>query len=391
MKILYISASDGKYGAPRALLSMILSLRDNYQVEPVVLTKKHNELNQICEELGIENHTFWYRDIMAGAPYVSGALRLLKHIIKYMLYMIGGVTMHWIGFSGIDFDSVDIVHTNVNRLDIGCYISKKYNIPHIWHIREFGEEDYNVIPYKMNYISYMNKHADKFVAISKAVGRGWTKKGISKEKIEVVYDGIDAQRFIPKKKRSDNLFKIVIVGHVQPNKGQLELVKAICALPQQVQKNITLDIIGNAYGDYRLQIEKVIKEHKLSERVHMIGYCNNIEQRLSQYDVGVTCSKSEGFGLVTVEYMMAGLLAIVSDTGANTEIVQHNYSGFVYRYNDIENLAHMIQTAYQDSLLCKRLADNGKKSALEIFSSSMQGEAVYKVYMQIMEKIDNMV
>lgn len=387
MKILYISAGDGKYGAPRALLSMIVSLRDNYQVEPIVLTKKHNELNRACDELKIENHSFWYRDIMAGAPYVSGAMKLLKHIVKFLLYAVGGITKWKIKWSGIDFDSVDIVHTNVNRLDIGCYISKKYHIPHVWHIREFGEKDYNVIPYKPNYINYMNKHADKFVAISKAVRDEWIKKGIDKEKIEVVYDGIDSRRFISKKERYDNLLKIVMVGHVQPNKGQLELVKAIGTLSQQVQKNITLDIVGNAYGDYRAQIERVVKELGLSHKVHFVGYCKNIEQHLSQYDVGVTCSKSEGFGLVTVEYMMAGLLAIVSDTGANTEIIQHNMNGMVYRYNDIEDLSYKLCEAYQNIDLRRQLANSGRKSAITKFAKELNGKAIYKMYKNINKKI----
>ena len=59
MKVLFISAGDYKYGAPKSMFELIVSLKNAYGVEPVLLTKKHNELNDKCNMLGIENYSFW--------------------------------------------------------------------------------------------------------------------------------------------------------------------------------------------------------------------------------------------------------------------------------------------------------------------------------------------
>ena len=148
MKILFISGGDYKYGAPKSMMAMIESLRKYYNIEVILLTKKRNILNEYCDEHNIENYSFWYRDIMAGSPYTNRILTISKHIVKYLSYLFGNLTMHRINSLPINFETIDIVHSNTNRQDIGAYIASKYNIKHIWHIREMGQEDYNVIFYK---------------------------------------------------------------------------------------------------------------------------------------------------------------------------------------------------------------------------------------------------
>ena len=157
MKVLFISAGDYKYGAPKAMFELFVTLKKEYSVEPVLLTKKRNELNHKCDLLGIENYAFWSRDIMAGSAYQNPIFNMMKHCVKYLLYLWGGITQKRVERIGIDFASIDIIHTNLNRNDIGVWISQKYKIPHVWHLREtlIGSA---VAMYKPNVIDYMNKN-----------------------------------------------------------------------------------------------------------------------------------------------------------------------------------------------------------------------------------------
>ena len=262
MKILFISGGDYKYGAPKSMMTMAESLRDIYHIDIVLLTKRKNLLNEYCDQHGIENYSFWYRDIMAGSPYTSKILTIAKHLVKYLAYLWGGVTMHMINRLPIDFSTIDIIHSNTNRQDIGGYLASKYKIKHIWHIREMGKEDYNVIFYKSHCISYMNEHADAFIMISDAVRDKWQQIGIDANKVYTLYDGMECKeitKHLTKGKKSKNKVRIVITGHVQPNKGQLHLVQAIARLPVAIKNTVELDIIGEAYPDYKKEIEKQIK------------------------------------------------------------------------------------------------------------------------------------
>lgn len=377
MRVLFISGGDYKYGAPKSMISLILYLKEYYSVEPILLTKKHNLLNDICNENGIENHSFWYCDFMSGSPYTFFPLKAAKHIIKYVLYVVGCVSQHRVFKCGIDFETIDIIHTNHNRLQLGGYISEKKKIPHVWHIREFGKEDYNVVFYKYNTPLYMNNHADFFIAISDAVKRSWIEKGIREDKITTIYNGIENRVIIPKKKQKDKKFRLVITGHVQPSKGQIQIVEAIALLPPEICANVQLDIIGEGYKDYLNKIKKVIRKNGLNN-IRFLGYCDNVPEKLSEYDVGVVCSRAEGFGRITVEYMRAGLYVIASDTGANPELISNSSLGRLYEYGNVKELAECVEEIYLKKE--KYCVGQARNSA---FSMEEYAGKVYEIYRKL--------
>jgi glycosyltransferase involved in cell wall biosynthesis len=384
MKVLFVSGGDYKYGAPKSMMTLIEGLRDIYNIEPVLLTKKRNELNEYCDKNGIENYSFWYRDIMVGSPYSNKLLTGIKHVVKYALYLYGGITQKNINNIPIDFSNIDIIHSNTNRQDIGAYIANKYNKKHVWHIREMGREDYNVVFYKKNCIEYMNKNADAFIMISDAVRNKWNSMQIEDSKAYTVYDGMDSSAIKKRtKKGKDGIVRIVITGHIQPNKGQIQIVKAIAKLPDNLKARVQLDIIGEAYKDYKKQIDKIIETNNLKKQIHFLGYQNNVNEILSEYDIGVTCSKAEGFGRCTVEYMLAGLLTIASDTGANPEIIRNRESGLLYEYDNIESLTKAIQWCMENPNESEIIAEEGYKFAMDKYSIEQSVNKVYEVYKNV--------
>ena len=383
-RVLFISGGDYKYGAPKSMMTMILTLRELYNIEPIVMTKKENELNDICTRLGIENYSFWYRDIMAGSPYTNILLTCAKHFVKYLGYLYGGLIQKRICQIGLDFSKIDIIHTNLNRVDIGAYLAQKYHKPHIWHIREMGQEDYNVIFYKKKCISYMNEHTTRFLAISDVVKKKWIRMGIDSKKILTVYDGLETDEIKKRKNRTNNILKIIITGHIQPNKGQLQIVEAISKISADKRQKIQLDIVGEAYSDYKNKIVNSIKKNHLEDIVHFTGYQTGIYKKLCNYDIGITASKAEGFGRCTVEYMMAGLLTIASDTGANPEIIQNGETGILYHYGDSSDLAKKIEWCIDNREECTKIAQRGCDFSRETYSDIRNAENVYRLYQEIL-------
>lgn len=381
MKVLYIASGDYKYGASKSMMSLLLYLKEYHHVEPILLTKKYNKLNKICNDLKIENYSCWYCDFMSGSPYSCFLFKFMKHMVKFSLYIVGSLTQYRIDKCGIDFSTIDIVHTNLNRISAGAYLSSKFKIPHVWHIREFGKEDYNVLFYKPHTIKYMNENADVFITISDAVRKCWIQKGLDKHKLKTVYNGIETQKYIPKKTNNNNNLKLVIAGHIQPNKGQLQLVKAIALLPIEIRNCISVDIIGEGYWDYIYKIKKTIKKYSLYN-IHLLGYCDNMSPKLSEYDVGIICSKSEAFGRITIEYIRAGLYVIASNTGANPELIQHKKLGILYEYGNIKSLAKCIEHIFyhKDVLHTDHSTNN-------IFTIEDYAENIYKIYQELLSRL----
>lgn len=385
MKVLFISAGDYKYGAPKSMFELMVSLKNTYGVEPVLLTKKHNELNEKCDRLGIENYSFWSRDIMAGSAYRNPLLNLMKQCVKYCLYIWGGITQGQVSSCGIDFDSIDIIHTNLNRNDIGAYISRRYNIPHIWHLRELGNKEYKVRPYRIDVIGYMNRNADWFIAISETVRRAWAERDLDNQKIRVIYNGLNVCEFKQREEHRSDKIKIVMTGHIQPTKGQDQLIRAIELLPDDVRSRISVDIYGEAYHDYKNYLLKFVHRANLEKIVNFCGYCNNVPEKLSEYDVGIVASKAEGFGRVTAEYMLAGLMVIASDTGANSELIEDGKSGLIYKYGNIQDMAEKIERTVNNPSLINEAGKRARKEAEEKYSNERYTREVYQLYQEIIE------
>lgn len=59
MKILFISGGNYKYGAPNAMMELLFMLHGRSEIEPALLTKKHNPINALCDERGFEKVEKW--------------------------------------------------------------------------------------------------------------------------------------------------------------------------------------------------------------------------------------------------------------------------------------------------------------------------------------------
>lgn len=385
MKVLFISTADYKYGAARTQIDMIQVLKDTHGVVPVVLTKKHNALNELCDRQGIENYSYWYRDIMAGSAYSSPVLNMAKHAVKYLLYLRGALTQKGILNCGIDWNEIDLIHSNHIRVDIGAYISRKTGIPHIWHIKELNHGHVKIVHYKPHCYQYINHNGDRFIAVTKQVKQYWSEAGVDSPRIEVIYEGVDTGKFLPRVERRDGKLKMLCVGRIEKSKGQMQILQAMAGLPAEIRRNVTLDLAGEPYPDYLRQLQAFIKKNGLEKQVTFLGYQDNIPKLLSNYDVGILSSKGDAFGTVVAEYMAAGLLAVAT----YTELAKHQETGLRYQFGDIAKLTQNIRFAYENRERAEEIAGRGRQEIRKHFSIAKHATEIYGLYEKVLNQESN--
>lgn len=381
MKVLYVTNNDGKLGGAKALIEIITEMKKR-DVQPIVLTPVHNEINEYCNKNEIKNYAIKYKCYM----YVKSKnifKNMIKFIPRYLTYKYLNKKAIAKIENMIDIKSLDYIHTNTSIVDIGAIIAKRNNIKHIWHIREFGNKDFNFKSYRKNYIDFINNNSNAILAISKAVKDEWIKKGIDKNKINLVYDGIDISDIKIKKKinEKDNI-DIVFSGSITPNKGQEHLIKALGYIEKDILKKIHIDFIGNIGSKYYKELIKLIEKMKVEKNISFLGYRNNLRENLSSYEIGVICSKSEGFGRVTAEYMAAELCVIASDTGANTELIENEKNGLIYNYNNDKELAEKIKKIYNNKKLIDIYGKNARDTIIEKFTKEINADNIKKIYLR---------
>lgn len=380
MKILYFMNHAGTGGAALALYDLIHEIMDEPNINIVVVTGRHNELNAMLDNLGIENYSAPFKNFMSTNKKPEW---FWKIILKIRYIINKPIAIRKIE-KMIDFQTVDIIHSNLNRIDIGAYFSKKYNIPHIWHLREHAEGDFHLLSIYKDYIGHMESYPSTYIAISNSVKEIWENRGLPAEKIKLIYDGVKSNGWNSKIERSKGSLKVLFMGGYNGNKGQEMLLEALTKVPKNIVNDMQVDFYGGGLNERKSFFDKIVIENNLQKVVSLNAYDNNIYAKIPEYDIGINCSKAEGFGRVTVEYMMAGLCPIVSDTGANIELISDCETGLIYHYGDANDLAEKLIYLYSHRTQCTVLGNKAKKYAKDSFSMQRHAQFVINLYDSIM-------
>lgn len=392
MKVLMIANGSERGGAPRSMMEMLYTLKNTYQVNFVVLLCNNGLLSDFCRNNNIDYVITGHMGI-AMARGSTPIRRLGKFILRPYFSLrnyIINIKALKITKKYINMNEIDLIHTNSNRDGFGAILSKKFNKPHVWHIREFGKEDYDTVYLWPYGIRFVKNGATKFIAISKAVKNTWTKKGIPENKICHIYNGIDIESVIEDPQRKsfyiDGL-KMIFVGTICPSKGQSEAIEAVGILKERGIDNINLDFIGDGAPEYERFLKKRTEELGINDRIKFLGNSDKVYSTLSRYNVGLTCSKAEAFGRITPEYMAAGLVVIASDTGANPELIDDGKSGFLYKWGNPENLAECIMKVLELSKENRiEIGKNGQNNARNKYTKEKNAENIFYLYNKIVEE-----
>lgn len=384
LRVLYIASDEpGNGGSGKSLLEFVSILKDTHLVEPIVINTNRNALNKKLDELGIENYSIGYK-VNVCRKENSKIKLIIKYIIKYLRYLWGDFMAHKKIDKVLDLSSIDLIHVNNSTQDISVYIRKKYNIPVVWHIREFGDKDFDLLYFKKNIGEYISLNADGVIAISDAIKQDWIAKGIDSKKITTILHGVNPDGIVEARHDNEKI-RMVFTGKISKAKGQELFIHALSKLEPQYKKMIEVDFLGGGDERYIQQLGLLANEKGLNSVVHFRGYCDNVKKLLSSYDVGIVNSKSEGMGRVTIEYMFAGLCVLASNRGANTEILKKSNSGFLYEYDNADSIIQCIKTICEDR---STIIINGKKAreyACEHFSIQKNVLDYYQFYQMILK------
>lgn len=365
MKILYfISGAKNGYGGERVAVEIIKQLSEQ-SIDFYVVTAYKGFVYDYCKENSIPCLNVFFYSFMR-----RNTNNIVVDKIRGLLQIIYGFFVDFIAFVRIllfvKIDDIDLIYSNWSRSLIGEVISKIYNKKHICHLHELYSGHYNIRPLFHNQIKWINNNTCLFIAVSAAVRDNWSKNGLDENKIRVVYNGINVESFERRKKTDDITFRMVMVASINKSKGQYYLIRAIGNIPVDVRRKIIVHFYGEE--NEKGEIKKIISYAKHKEiNVSFMGYCNSIYSILKNYDIGISCSKGEAFGLSIVEYMAAGLLTIAPNECGCKEIISNGVTG--YLFNDISELTQLLLEIINDYNSNSKLIDAAISDVKERFDS----------------------
>lgn len=211
--------------------------------------------------------------------------------------------------------------------------------------------------------------ADAIVVPSPSVAQAAQSRSfIPREKIAIVPNAIDPVDFDVVRNLPKPRGQIGFIGRLDPIKRVPDLLSAMeLLLPLLPASNdVRLHIFGD--GEQRGEIEQQIERRRLTDRVVLHGLAPRAQDALAQIDLLVLPSQAEGFGLVLIEAMAAGVPVIATDAPGIRDVVRHGGNGLLVPIGAPAALARAIVRLNSDPALRDALVRRALQDVRERFS-----------------------
>lgn len=228
---------------------------------------------------------------------------------------------------------------------------------------------------------------DKIICISpqtKNALKAWLKDKVLNEKITTINNGIDLKKYKNAIVKDSSEFKfqtdqktIVMVSRMEEPKDPLTLVRAISLCPS----NYHCLFVGP--GELINNIESLSKQLKINKQIHCLGNRNDIPSILKIADVGVLSTNWEGFGLVAIEYMAAGVPCLVTDVEGLRDVVED--CELLFPSGNAVILANKIQKFIEDSTYSQTKTIFGLSHS-ELYSADSMNRSYLNLYYNLLKQ-----
>ncbi|MFN2498784.1 MAG: glycosyltransferase family 4 protein [Pyrinomonadaceae bacterium] len=237
--------------------------------------------------------------------------------------------------------------------------------------------------------------ASRIIAVSQAVASQLRADKVApEEKISVVLNGIDANRFARAREQFNrheflqnwNLpeqgLLVGTVGELTPLKGHHDFLHAAARISTQVPACIFViaGIDHSPDGKNEARIEILVDELNLRPLVRRVKWLDNLAQLYCALDVFVSASHTESFGLAIVEAMASRTAVVATETEGAQEIIRPRETGLLTAVRSPNELAAAVTSLLMDEATRLRLAQAGQRDVAERFDVERMVKETEEVY-----------
>jgi L-malate glycosyltransferase len=234
-----------------------------------------------------------------------------------------------------------------------------------------------------------NRLVDRYIAISEAVAEALTEAGLSRERIQIIPDGVDVAKI--DEVRADHEIVtsavgagkkvIVAAGALTAEKDFATAVRAFAKIGAG-RSDVALLIFGE--GPLRSALEAQVAELNC-QNIVFAGTNENLAAAFKACQIYLSTSVSEGLGSAAILAGACGLPAVVSDAGGLPEVVENGVNGIVCPAGNADRFAAALQSLLDDNSLCQKMAESARSKAQE-FDIRIQVEKTAELYNSLLAR-----
>lgn len=363
IKILHVITSLDHAGAQILLMNLLVRMDRNKFIFHVAYLVGSDDL---INEFQFDRNVVFHNLSIKGKFSVTSLYRLIQIIKRNK---INAVHTH-------------LVHAGLLGKIAGCYCKVKYQISTRHYL--YNEKEKYVV-YKLEEL--LSKHISAVIAVSGAI-----EKYLIQEKkyfpkvVHKIYNAVDTSVFHPHifDKEITNKNVIGSIGRLHPIKNY-ELLLQVFNKLLDCYPIMHLEIIGE--GCLLPKLQSMANNFKIDKNVHFLGKIPyyDINQYINRWQIFVSTSISEGFGIVIIESMSAGVPVIAPDIEPIREIIDDGKNGFLIDSQDCDSYFNKIKELISNQNLRRQFSINSREKVLDMFSYKTYVLKMSKFYDHILE------
>ena len=326
------------YGVERRVYEMARRL-PNYGIEPTIITSLGEKYDTSLDLLKASDHT------ISMAPK-----RNLGNCVKYSLNTFRLLSRKY-----------DIIDANGHMALLPCFAgAKKSGRPIVATIHDIYGNDWKSM-YKSR-ASFAGKYIerllcmmpyDRLIALNKTAKKRLIGMGVPRERLEVIYSGIDTKKIDKIKAEKKNRNGVVYVGRLAPQKNLDILIRAFSRL----KHNASLSIIGD--GSELENLKYLAKS--LGVDIEFTGNLRNddVIKKMKEASILSLTSSRENFGIVPLEAMRCKTAVISTKTEGPIDYIENGKNGLLVDIGSIQQISDKIDMLLSDKRMLSRVQKNG--------------------------------
>ena len=273
--------------------------------------------------------------------------------------------------------NADVVHTHRYCAQYAVPAAILAGVKHRVHtIHNIAQKENGRLARKLNRFFFKHCHVIP-VALSELIRDSVVKEyRIDKNKIHVVFNGIDLSHCLPKDDYTiKDVFKILHIGRFSTQKNHIGLLKAF-QLFHDKYSDSELWLIGD--GEKKNEIEQYVQDNNLENNVKFLGLQENVYEYLHNADVFALPSNYEGVPMTLIEAMGTGLPIVATNVGGIPDMLTNGVDALIVK-NDSSIINAAFEMFYNTQEKRQECGENAKLRAA-IFSSAAMGGAYVGIY-----------
>lgn len=278
-------------------------------------------------------------------------------------------------------ENIDVIHAHSRVSQVAAFFaSRMTGVPYITTCHGF---------FKKRLRKVFDTWGERVVAISDAVKEHLINDlGVSEDRIELIYSGVDIDRFAKNYSRDDvaTMKKafglktgpvVGTIGRLSSIKGHKFLIEAMKGV-LSARPDAQCLVVGD--GDEKRSLEELAVSLGIRDSIRFISSVVNTEEFLPVMDVFVFPSVKEGLGIALLEALASGRACVASRIGGIEDIIKHNFSGILVDVGDSESIANSVKMLLDDESLRVRMAERGRSLVRDKFSLDSMAGRMIKLY-----------